>query len=116
MTPAGSNARFYVALGLIGSLYIALILAMVGADWWFWLFQSSEDKWSALQSEDIRYSIKLSLISCFVTMILSVWVAVPFGYLLSRTQFWGRPVVETILDIPIVLPPLVIGISLLILF
>lgn len=116
MTPAGSNARFYIALGLIGGLYIALILAMVGADWLYWLFESNDDKWSALQSEDIRYSIKLSLVSCFVTMLLSVWVAVPFGYLLSRTQFWGRPVVETILDIPIVLPPLVIGISLLILF
>jgi molybdate transport system permease protein len=116
MTPAGSNARFYTALGLIGGLYIALILAMIFADWWYWLFESPGDKFSALQSEDVLYSIKLSLISCFVTMLLSVWVAVPFGYLLSRTQFWGRPIVETILDIPIVLPPLVIGISLLILF
>src|SRR5262245_40597254 len=61
MTPAGSNARFYVALGLIGGLYIALILAMVGADWWYWVFESSGDQWSALQSEDIVYSIKLSL-------------------------------------------------------
>jgi molybdate transport system permease protein len=51
-----------------------------------------------------------------VAAILSLWIAVPTGYLLSRTRFWGRPIFETILDIPIVLPPLVIGISLLILF
>lgn len=113
MTAAGANARFYIALGLIGGLYIALILAMLVADS---VFTTPDHLWAALQSEDIRYAIKLSLVSCFVTTILSVWVAVPFGYLLSRSQFWGRPIVETILDIPIVLPPLVIGISLLILF
>ncbi len=48
--------------------------------------------------------------------MLSVWVAVPIGYLMSRFQFGGKNAVDAILDIPIVLPPLVIGISLLILF
>jgi molybdate transport system permease protein len=38
------------------------------------------------------------------------------GYLMSRTSFRGKGIVDTILDIPIVLPPLVIGLSLLILF
>jgi molybdate transport system permease protein len=38
------------------------------------------------------------------------------GYLLARTEFWGKMVVDTLLDVPIVLPPLVIGLSLLILF
>ncbi len=113
MTAGGSNARFYAGLGLIGGLYIALILAMLLADT---VFTTPEKLWSALQSEDIRYAIKLSLVACLVTTILSVWIAVPFGYLLSRTRFFGRPVVETVLDIPIVLPPLVIGLSLLILF
>src|SRR6185503_17625693 len=36
--------------------------------------------------------------------------------LLSRYEFRGKSLVDTILDIPIVLPPLVIGLSLLILF
>jgi molybdate transport system permease protein len=43
-------------------------------------------------------------------------VAVPVGYLLSRHQFFGRNLIDAILDIPIVLPPLVVGLSLLILF
>jgi molybdate transport system permease protein len=70
----------------------------------------------SLNKEQIRYAIKLSLISCTITTILSLWVAVPLGYLLSRANFRGKTVVDTILDIPIVLPPLVIGLSLLILF
>ena len=70
----------------------------------------------ALRSRDIRFSIKLSLISCTLTTLFSLWVAVPIGYLMSRFQFRGKAVIDTLLDIPIVLPPLVVGLSLLILF
>src|SRR5262245_53432671 len=113
MTAAGANARFYTALGLLGGTYVVLILAMVAAD----LFYTTPDRLAdALRSAEIRFAIKLSLVSCLATAVLSLWVAVPLGYLLSRTRFWGRPLLETVLDIPIVLPPLVIGMSLLILF
>lgn len=70
----------------------------------------------SLVSPDIRYSIGLSLISCTVSALLSLMVAVPIGYLMSRFDFPLKSVIDTILDIPIVLPPLVIGISLLVLF
>jgi molybdate transport system permease protein len=113
MTAAGANARFYTALGLLGGTYVVLILAMIAADL---LYTTPDRLLDALRSPEIRYAIKLSLVSCLATAVLSLWVAVPLGYLLSRTRFWGRPAVETILDIPIVLPPLVIGMSLLILF
>ena len=113
MRLAGSTVRFYLALWLIGGLYVALIVAMLLADL---KFTSLEHVENALASPPIRYAIKLSLVSCFVTTILSLWVAEPLGYLLSRTQFIGKPFVDTILDIPVVLPPLVIGLSLLILF
>ncbi|NUN96816.1 MAG: ABC transporter permease subunit [Candidatus Omnitrophica bacterium] len=71
---------------------------------------------SALDSPYIRYSIQLSLLSCTMTTILSLWVSIPIGYLLARGDFRGKHLVDAILDIPIVLPPLVIGLSLLILF
>jgi len=90
-----------------------LIVAMLLADA---SFTSPKHLWQALQSPEIRYSIKLSLLSCSLTALMSVWVAVPIGYLLSRYQFRGRALLDAILDIPIVLPPLVIGLSLLILF
>ena len=64
----------------------------------------------------IRSAIRLSLLSSTITTILALWVAVPLGYLLSRVEFPGKAILDTILDVPIVLPPLVIGISLLILF
>ena len=45
-----------------------------------------------------------------------MWVAVPVAYLLSRFEFPGEGFLDAVLDIPIVLPPLVIGLSLLVFF
>ena len=70
----------------------------------------------ALRSKDIQFSIILSLVSCTLTTLFSLWVAVPIGYVMSRYEFRGKPLIDTLLDIPIVLPPLVVGLSLLILF
>jgi molybdate transport system permease protein len=72
--------------------------------------------WQALGSREIHYAIELSLLSCSLSALLSIWVAVPLGYLLARFSFRGKGLLDAVLDIPIVLPPLVIGLSLLILF
>lgn len=114
MSPGrGSNAVFYWCLGLMGGAYVLLIVAMLVADL---AYTSPEHFLAALAKPSIRFSIMLSLVSCSITAILSLWVGIPLGYLLSRTQFRGKTIVDTLLDIPIVLPPLVIGLSLLILF
>ncbi len=109
----GPDWPFFLGLGVLASLYVGLIVAMLAADVHF---AQLDDILAVLRDENIRYSIKLSLISCCITTILALWVAVPVGYLMSRVDFPGKNLVDSILDIPIVLPPLVIGLSLLILF
>src|SRR5262245_50512464 len=108
-----SNRIFYWCLALLGGTYVVLIVAMLIADL---AYTSPENFTAALADPAIRHAIMLSLVSCSITAILSLWVGVPLGYLLSRTQFRGKNFVDTLLDIPIVLPPLVLGLSLLILF
>jgi molybdate transport system permease protein len=110
---APSDWPFVLALSTLGGVYVVLIVAMLVADF---AFTSTDDILTALRSPEVRFSIRLSLISCSVTAILSLWVAVPLGYLLSRYRFPGKVLVDALLDVPIVLPPLVIGLSLLILF
>ncbi len=104
---------FFAGLAILSSVYILLILAMLAADL---SFTTPNHLLRALASQEIRYSIKLSLITCSLTTLLSLWIAVPTGYLMSRYRFPGKGLMDAILDIPIVLPPLVIGLSLLILF
>jgi len=127
---AGSDVPFYVILSVISGTYVLLIVALLVADVmymagtptkiisseWAPLLSVVDPILAALAKPEIRYSIQLSLISCTTTAILSLIIAVPIGYLLSRHQFFGRNLIDAILDIPIVLPPLVVGLSLLILF
>ena len=108
-----SNRVFYLCLALLGGTYVVLIVAMLVADL---RYTAPGNLVEALSSAEIRYAIRLSLVSCTITTLLALWVAVPLGYLLARTSFPGKAAVDTILDVPIVLPPLVIGLSLLILF
>ena len=109
----GSDTPFLIGLGILGGSYAIIILAMIVADL---AYLDKDSMLGALRSQEIHYSIVLSLLSCTLSTILSLWVAVPLGYLTSRFDFPGKRFLEIVLDIPIVLPPLVIGISLLALF
>ena len=80
------------------------------------LYCTPEDVGRVLSSPEIRYATRLSLASSLITTVLSLWVAVPIGYLMSRFRFPGRALLDALLDMPIVLPPLVVGVSLLLLF
>ena len=109
----GSDLPFYVGLLTLGGVYVFLIVAMVLANSAY----TTVDVFArTLASPEIQYAIKLSLITCTITTILSLWVATALGYCMSRFEFRGKSLLDSILDIPIVLPPLVIGLSLLILF
>ena len=129
--PRHWNRLFWVSMSAMGTLYLFLIVAMLVADF---QFADWSDGVELLSDQRIRYSIELSLISCTISALLSIWVAVPTGYVLARLgrdaidrRFGpgsfvarllrsGRYLIDTVLDIPIVLPPLVVGISLLVLF
>ena len=104
---------FFLLLGLIGGSYVVLVVVMLAADLFY---TKPSDFIDSLQRPEIQYAVKLTLVSCTIASILSLWVATPLGYLLSRFRFPGRSLVDALIDIPVVLPPLVLGLSLLILF
>lgn len=146
---AVSDFPFWLCLGILSGAYVLLILAMLLAQA---SFTTPGHLLDAFASPEIRYSIRLSLLSCTLTTILSLWIAVPVGYILARwddsgirarLDRWASPfervsrrwylrwmrlfsgfirlanpklLFDALLDIPIVLPPLVIGLALLILF
>lgn len=127
-----SDAMFYFSFAALGGTYVLLIVLMLAADAAFMLQKTVESAAhdpeptaalitknplaKALADPEIQYSIWLSMISCTLSAIFSAIVATPIGYLISRHRFFGRQLIDAILDIPIVLPPLVVGLSLLILF
>jgi molybdate transport system permease protein len=110
---AGADWPFFVTSGVLGGGYVVLLLALLAADV---ASTSRADLAAALTKPEILFAVRMTLVSCTLAALLSLWVAVPLGYLLERFTFRGRGVVDAVLDIPVVLPPLVLGLSLLILF
>lgn len=108
-----SDTLFYTLLLGLGGFYVLLLAAITLAEF---KFIDKESLINFFKDEHILHSLKLSIVSCSITTIMCILVAVPIGYLMSRYEFRGKVLLDTLLDIPIMLPPIVVGIGLLIFF
>lgn len=68
---------------------------------------------SFLSTPSVVKALQLSLITTAITLALAVILGTPLAYLLARYRFPGYGLIDTFLDLPIVLPPAVAGIALL---
>jgi molybdate transport system permease protein len=71
---------------------------------------------SALLSSETLFAIKLSLITATITTIFSIAIAIPVAYAISKNNFFGKNLVDSLLDLPIVVSPIAIGAALLVFF
>ncbi len=70
----------------------------------------------SLASAVVIDALTLSLITTLISLTLIVVFGSPLAFLLARREFRGRGMVETLVDLPIVLPPSVAGLGLLLAF
>jgi molybdate transport system permease protein len=72
--------------------------------------------WRAMASPIAVDALLLSIRTTAITMVILLVVGTPAAYVLSRVYFRGNRVVNTLIDIPVVLPPSAAGIALLLAF
>ena len=108
-----SSVVFMTSLAVTASLYpffVALLFLSSAT------FPRGLSIWSPWEDPAIRHAAGLSLATSLLAAALSVCLAIPSGYVLSRYRFPGWRFLDVLLYLPIVLPPLVVGVSLLIFF
>ena len=71
---------------------------------------------SSLSSQQVVQAVALSMVTTLVTTVVTICFGTPVGYLLARRRFLFRRVVDTLVDLPTVLPPAVAGVALLMAF
>lgn len=103
----GAVTILFVAAFAVGALL--LILADV-------TYIDRESVVTVMTSAEIRHALWLSIWTSCLATALSLLFAVPMGYALSRYRFPGHLLVDTLVDLPIVFPPLVAGLTLLVFF
>ncbi len=102
--------------GILIILPIALTLILLTAIFSLILVPTPAEIWESLLSEEMLFSLKLTIWTSLLSTFLVFIVSVPTGYSLSRIDFWGKSIVKTIIDLPIAFPELVLGLCLLLLF
>ena len=108
-------------LGGVLALFLLSVLLVLFANVWFLLAnEQGEGGWRvfvrALRDPEVHFAIRLSMTTAGITMLLSMFFAIPAAYVLSRYEFFAKGLVDTLIDLPIVIPPPVIGMSLLLVF
>ena len=98
---------------LIAFLFTLLLFISIVT---LFLIPNPHDVLTAIKSEEMIYSLKLSLITGAISTFLVILFGVPIGYALSRYEFPGKSVVKSILDLPMAFPELVLGLALLLFF
>jgi len=66
-----------------------------------------------IQDKDVVRSIWLSIYTAGLAALISFILGTPLAYLLARSNFWGKRLVEGIIDLPIAIPHPVVGIAIL---
>ena len=98
-----------VALALLAGFISLPLISLL-------LWTVSEDSWRAMAAPEARDALLLSIRTTFISMLVIVVVGTPAAYLLARASFPGKRVLDTLIDLPAVLPPSAAGIALLLAF
>jgi len=112
---ARRDVLFRACLTAFLMLFVGMVLTLLIAD----LMYPKAVHWRQAFTTgrpEVWFAIRLSLVTSTVTLIASVIVALPSAYVLSRFRLPGATLIDTIIDLPIVIPPPVIGLSLLVAF
>lgn len=62
------------------------------------------------------YSIRLSLVAASIATFFAILIGLPSAYALSRFDFPGKQIIDTFLEIPMIVSPIALGASFLVFF
>ena len=97
------------ALALLAGFISLPIISLV-------VWTVTEDSWRAMASPEARDALLLSIRTTAISMLIIILVGTPAAYVLARADFPGKRALDSLIDVPTVLPPSAAGIALLLAF
>jgi len=101
---------FLISLSL-GLFLIAFICITLGN----MFYKQAEDLpglIDAARDPVVLAAIWISISAALVATLIAFLFGVPLAYFLARKDFWGKSIIESIVDVPLVIPHVVAGIAL----
>ena len=100
------DARFKILMLLPLALLAGYFLLLVGSQATFF---RPDDFIAQISHPDIRSAIFISLLAATVSSGIAVAMAIPAAYALARIEFPGKQIIDTLIDLPMVLTPIALG-------
>ncbi|MDD3977390.1 MAG: ABC transporter permease [Methanomicrobium sp.] len=98
---------------LLLALFLTFIILPVAS---LFLRITPEGFIEALQSPVVLDALILSLFTATISTVIVILLGTPLSYINARRNYRGKEIVDTLTDLPIVLPPAVAGLALLMAF
>ncbi|RLE14613.1 molybdenum ABC transporter permease [Candidatus Aerophobetes bacterium] len=90
---------------VMGFILLPLVNMFTSSSW--------QDLKVTVQDKEVLKSIWLSVYTAGLAAIISFLGGTPFAYLLARKNFFGKKFIESVIDLPMVIPHPVVGIAIL---
>lgn len=104
---------FVVFFGFAGALLLLFLLLPLLCTL---LATSPGTLWRTLIHSEVWESLWLTLYASALATLLALLTGVPLAYLLARYDFRLKPIVESLVDLPLVIPHTAAGVALLMVF
>jgi molybdate transport system permease protein len=95
-----------------GALLLLLVLPVAAL---LWRAALEGALLTAATNRAVLDALLLSVVTTSITLLVAVGLGTPLAWLLARRPVRGRRILETLIELPIVLPPSVAGLALLLL-
>jgi molybdate/tungstate transport system permease protein len=103
---------FFIFSSLAGGLLFLFLVIPIFSS----ILASAAGIPEALMDQRVTEAIYLSVLSGFLATIISLILGVPLAYIFSRYRFSGKVILDSLVDLPILIPHNAAGIALLFLF
>lgn len=115
-SPAAKDLKRHLALAgtamLIPAVTLYLVLPVIAL-----FLRTTPDLFLAsLADPEVKSALALSLFTSVVSLFVIILAGTPFAWVHCRHQYPGKVLVDTVIDLPLVLPPAVAGLALLVLY
>ncbi|MCC7469063.1 MAG: molybdate ABC transporter permease subunit [Burkholderiaceae bacterium] len=110
----GKNSLFLtIGAGVLITLLVVFIITpILGL-----FFRITFEQFLASLSDPVVWNaLILSLVTASISTLVIILVGTPVAWINARHQYPGREIVDTLIDLPLVLPPTVAGLALLLAF
>jgi sulfate transport system permease protein len=118
--PAGRRPRgrptTLLPVSLLVALLLPLILMPLATVFFFALRGGPRAFLAALTTPDALFALRFSLVIAFATAALNLVLGTYTAYVLSRYRFPGRQPLSIVVNLPVAIPTVVVGTSLLLLW